>query len=87
MITHRQAEALWVARETGSALNLAFASKGGPRRIFYNLQREGYLKGFSITDEGMAELERWERHHRRPLSPLTKQRIAAIQSRVAAPRT
>lgn len=72
MITQRQAEALWCARERGSANELVGINKGSARRVLYSLIGEGYLVGFKITDLGREALAHYEAHHRKPLNPLTK---------------
>ena len=77
-LTHRQLEALWVAKHTGSALNLASKRKGGPRRIFYALRDMGYLNGdFSITPDGSKALEEREGKLRKPLAPLHQGKLLA----------
>lgn len=64
-LTKRQAEALWVARETGYAGNLRGRRTGGAtERMLAELRSMGLLsEGHSITTTGLAELALWEQVH------------------------
>jgi transcriptional regulator with XRE-family HTH domain len=72
-ITPRQAEALWAARETGKATNLAMRVRGGARRSLYILRDAGYLgPDFTITKPGLVVLAAYEKDLKRPLTPLLR---------------
>lgn len=72
-LTLRQAEALWAAREEGSALALLSTAphSGSYRRMIKHLRERGLLTDYNIiTAFGMGELARYEAKHK--LNPRTK---------------
>ena len=78
-VTQRQLEALWVARETGNAVNLAMSRKGGARRIFYILRSKGLLNAdFSISKDGLEVLALHEATMKKPMSPLHKRKLKQL---------
>lgn len=81
-ITERQIEALWVARETGNALNLMSRRHGGQRRTLYALRNIGMLNGsFTITETGLAFLAKEEGRRKKPLDPLHRQKYNQLMGK------
>jgi hypothetical protein len=83
-MTKRQAEALWVAREVGSALYLHSTSphSGSFKGMLRGMRDAGMLSDtFTITPAGASLLENWESEHGALFPIITREGVEVLRAK------